>query len=82
MPPRGVKAGSKRARQDEQIKSSERESGVSNSRSEEIAARTVNQERSEAGESSRKGRGGSRKRSAAKRAGGARKSSRGGAREK
>jgi hypothetical protein len=51
MPPRGVKKGSKRARQYEHIKKSERNSGASESRAEEIAARTVNKERARAGES-------------------------------
>ena len=51
MPPRGVKKGTKRARQYEHIKESELESGVSESRAEEIAARTVNKERARAGES-------------------------------
>ena len=51
MPPRGVKKGSKRARQYEHIKDSEREQGASESRAEEIAARTVNKERARSGES-------------------------------
>jgi hypothetical protein len=51
MPPRGVKAGSKRARQYEHIKESERDSGASEKRAEEIAARTVNKERARNGES-------------------------------
>jgi hypothetical protein len=51
MPPRGVKQGSKRARQYEHIKESEREQGRSESRAEEIAARTVNKERARSGES-------------------------------
>jgi hypothetical protein len=51
MPPRGVKAGSKRARQYEHIKKSERDSGASEKRAEEIAARTVNKERARNGES-------------------------------
>ena len=51
MPPRGVKKGSKRARQYEHIKQSERRSGVSEERAEEIAARTVNKERARSGES-------------------------------
>jgi hypothetical protein len=51
MPPRGVKKGSKRARQYEHIKQSERRSGVSERRAEEIAARTVNKERARSGES-------------------------------
>lgn len=51
MPPRGVKKGSKRERQYEHIKQSERESGESLRRAEEIAARTVNKERARRGES-------------------------------
>src|SRR5262249_33401437 len=50
MPPRGVKKGTKRARQYEHIKQSERASGVSERRAEEIAARTVNKERARSGE--------------------------------
>jgi len=45
MPPRGVEKGSKRERQYEHIKDSERKHGASLSRAEEIAARTVNKER-------------------------------------
>jgi hypothetical protein len=51
MPPRGVKPGSKRERQYEHIKQSEREGGASLQRAEEIAARTVNKERARSGES-------------------------------
>jgi hypothetical protein len=51
MPPRGVKKGTKRARQYEHIKESEREQGVPEGRAEEIAARTVNKEWARAGES-------------------------------
>jgi hypothetical protein len=51
MPPRGVKKGSKRDRQYQHIKASERASGASESRAEEIAARTVNKERARSGES-------------------------------
>src|SRR5881275_2692824 len=51
MPPRGVKKGTKRARQYEHIKESEREQGASESRAEEIAARTVNKEKARSGES-------------------------------
>ncbi len=51
MPPRGVKKGSKRERQYEHVKDSERKRGVSNARAEEIAARTVNKERARSGES-------------------------------
>ncbi|MGE5272519.1 MAG: plasmid stabilization protein [Verrucomicrobiota bacterium] len=50
MPPRGVEKGTKRARQYEHIKQSERRSGASEQRAEEIAARTVNKERARAGE--------------------------------
>jgi hypothetical protein len=52
MPPRGVKPGTKRARQYEHIKQSERQQGRSNARAEEIAVRTVNKERARSGESS------------------------------
>jgi len=51
MPPRGVKPGSKRARQYEHIKDSQEDQGTSESRAEEIAARTVNKERARGGES-------------------------------
>jgi hypothetical protein len=50
MPPRGVKKGTKRARQYEHIKASERRSGAPEARAEEIAARTVNKERARSGE--------------------------------
>ncbi len=48
MPQKGWSA--KRERQYEHIKDSEREQGRSDDRAEEIAARTVNKQRSEAGE--------------------------------
>ena len=48
--PRGVKEGSKRDRQYEHIKDSYEERGVSEPEAEERAARTVNKERREAGE--------------------------------
>ena len=51
MPPRGVAKGSKRERQYEHVKDSERERGVPERRAEEIAARTVNKERARTGES-------------------------------
>jgi CRISPR/Cas system-associated endonuclease Cas1 len=51
MPPRGVKPGTKRARQYEHIKDSQKDQGASESRAEEIAARTVNKERARSGES-------------------------------
>jgi hypothetical protein len=50
MPPRGVKKGTKRARQYEHIKDSALERGESEDRAEEIAARTVNKERARSGE--------------------------------
>ena len=49
MPPRGVKKGTKRARQYEHIKDSLEDRGVE--RAEEIASRTVNTERARHGES-------------------------------
>ena len=49
MPPRGV-TSAKRTRQYEHIKESEQDRGVSEARAEEIAARTVNKQRREAGE--------------------------------
>jgi len=51
MPPRGVKKGTKRARQYEHVKQSEKKQGRSTKRAEEIAARTVNKEKARAGES-------------------------------
>jgi hypothetical protein len=50
MPPRGVKKGTKRARQYEHIKDSALDRGASEDRAEEIAARTVNKERARSGE--------------------------------
>jgi len=46
-----VKPGTKRARQYEHIKESQRERGASTGRAEEIAARTVNKERARSGQS-------------------------------
>jgi hypothetical protein len=51
VPPRGVKKGTKRARQYEHIKKSQKDQGASESKAEEVAARTVNKERARAGES-------------------------------
>jgi hypothetical protein len=56
MPPRGVKKGSKRARQYEHVKESELEQGRSEDKAEEIAARTVNKERARHGESRQRSR--------------------------
>jgi hypothetical protein len=50
MPPRGVKKGTKLARQYEHVKESERQQGRSERRAEEIAARTVNKERARTGQ--------------------------------
>jgi hypothetical protein len=50
MPPRGVKKGTKRARQYEHIKDAIRERGGSENEAEEVAARTVNKERARHGE--------------------------------
>lgn len=69
MPPRGVKKGSKRARQYEHVKKSEREAGRSESRAEEIAARAVNKERARSGESSSRSRASTRGSSASSRGG-------------
>jgi hypothetical protein len=52
MPPRGVKSN-KRKRQYEHIKESAQRSGRSSGRAKEIAAATVNKQRSEAGETKR-----------------------------
>ena len=50
MPPRGIKKGTKLARQYEHIKASERRQGRSEGRAEEIAARTVNKEKARTGQ--------------------------------
>ena len=49
MPPRGVKKGTKLARQYEHVKESERKQGRSMKRAKEIAARTVQKERARSG---------------------------------
>jgi hypothetical protein len=56
MPPRGVKKGTKRARQYDHVLESERAQGASEKRAEEIAARTVNKERARHGESRERSR--------------------------
>ena len=56
MPPRGIKKGTKRARQYEHVKESLEEQGRSEDRAEEIAARTVNKERARSGESRQRSR--------------------------
>ena len=69
MPPRGVKPGTKRARQYEHIKDSQKDQGASESRAEEIAARTVNKERARAGESRTRSRTSTRDMSSSRRGG-------------
>jgi hypothetical protein len=56
MPPRGVKKGTKRARQYEHIKKSQKEQGRPERRAEEIAARTVQKERARSGEARQRSR--------------------------
>jgi hypothetical protein len=51
MPPRGVRKGTKRARQYEHVKKSIKKRGASEEKAEEVAARTVNKERARSGES-------------------------------
>lgn len=51
MPPNGVKPGTKRARQYEKVRESVLDQGKSESAAEEIAARVVNKERAQQGES-------------------------------
>jgi hypothetical protein len=56
MPPRGIKKGTKRARQYEKIKQSQKHRGSSQRRAKEVAARTVQKERARAGESRQRSR--------------------------
>ena len=69
MPPRGVKKGTKRARQYEHIKKSQKEQGTSEGRAEEIAARTVQKERARSGESRQRSRSSTRDISSGRRGG-------------
>ena len=69
MPPRGVKKGTKRARQYVHIKKSEKEQGRSEERAEEIAARTVNKERARSGEARQRSRTSTRDMSSSRRGG-------------
>jgi hypothetical protein len=69
MPPRGVKKGTKRARQYEHIKESAKEQGASTDRAEEIAARTVNKERARSGEARTRSRSSTRDMSSSRRGG-------------
>ena len=56
MPPRGVKKGTKRARQYEKVKRSQKRRGVGEGRAKEIAARTVQKERARSGEARQRSR--------------------------
>jgi hypothetical protein len=56
VPPRGVSNSSRRGRQYEHVKESEKRAGASTKRAEEIAARTVNKERARSGEASTRSR--------------------------
>ena len=69
MPPRGVKKGTKRARQYEHIKDSVKDRGASEDKAEEIAARTVNKERARSGESRTRSRTSVRDMSSSRRGG-------------
>jgi hypothetical protein len=69
MPPRGIKKGTKRARQYEKIKRSQREQGRSEDRAEEIAARTVQKQRARSGESRERSRTSTRDTSSSQRGG-------------
>src|SRR3954451_19990465 len=69
MPPSGVKKGTKRARQYEKIKRSARQRGASASRAKEMAARTVNKERAQSGESRTRSRSSTRGASPSRRGG-------------
>ena len=69
MPPRGVKKGTKRARQYEHVKESERRQGRSEKRAKEIAARTVQKERARTGEARERSRTSTRDMSSGRRGG-------------
>jgi hypothetical protein len=69
MPPRGIKKGTKRARQYEHVKRSEKKQGRSEGRAKEIAARTVNKERARSGESRQRSRTSTRDISSGRRGG-------------
>jgi hypothetical protein len=69
MPPRGVKKGTKRARQYEKIKKGQQKRGTSAGRAKEIAARTVQKERARSGESRQRSRTSTRDISSGRRGG-------------
>jgi hypothetical protein len=69
MPPRGIKKGTKRARQYENVKKSQRQRGRSQRRAKEIAARTVQKGRARSGESRQRSRTSTRDISSGRRGG-------------
>jgi hypothetical protein len=69
MPPRGVRKGTKRARQYEKIKRSARSRGASSGRAKEMAARTVQKNRARSGESRTRSRSSTRGSSPSRRGG-------------
>ena len=69
MPPRGVRKGTKRARQYEKIKRSARRRGASGGRAKEMAARTVNKNRARSGQSRTRSRSSTRGSSPSRRGG-------------
>ena len=69
MPPRGVKKGTKRARQYEHVKKSQKDQGASEGKAEEIAARTVNKEKARSGESRQKSKTSTQDKSSGQRGG-------------
>jgi hypothetical protein len=69
MPPRGIKKGTKRARQYEHVKRSEKSQGRSEGRAKEIAARTVQKERARSGEARQRSRTSTRDISSGRRGG-------------
>jgi hypothetical protein len=69
MPPRGIKKGTKRARQYEHVKRSQKGQGRSEGRAKEIAARTVQKERARSGESRTRSRTSTRDISSGRRGG-------------
>jgi hypothetical protein len=69
MPPRGVKKGTKRARQYQKIKRGARSRGASAGRAKEMAARTVQKNRARSGQSRTRSRSSTRGASPSKRGG-------------
>jgi hypothetical protein len=69
MPPRGVRKGTKRARQYGKIKRSARSRGASAGRAKEMAARTVQKNRARSGQSRTRSRSSTRGASPSKRGG-------------